>query len=211
MQLRRGLIFTAIHLAIAVPIILSFEISNSVAISEHYRPEFRPVSASQEQESTIPMDPCTTFVDGFTGKQEVVSIANLPALVPTGWRVQCPARWTAARALGLKWGWAFLPSDAPAQRKVDMLFILLIALQWFLIGSFPLRPSARILAQPDWFITIASATAAAIVWIHPIQGFSRLPALLAFCGWLWFAGLILWRIFKSLVRLFASRKLEQSA
>jgi hypothetical protein len=211
MHVRRGLIFVAIHLAIAIPIVLSLEEAESVAISEHYRPEAKPMFANQENESTFTLDPCTGFIDGYNGKQGVLVLANPVAVVPTGWREPCPPRWTAAGALGLKWGWANTHADLSAQRKLDLLFISLIALQWFLIGSFSLRPSARILVQPEWFITIASAIAAAIVWIQPIQEFSRLPALLAFCGWLYFAGLILWRIFKSLGRFFASRTQSQRA
>src|ERR1700749_387824 len=204
MHLRRGLIFSAIHLAIAIPIILSLEVSNSIAVSEHHRSEYKLTSVSQEKEETITFDPCTAFIDGFTGKQEIVLIANPLAFIPTGWSQTCPPHWTAAGALSLKSGFVFSPADITAQRKLDFLFISLIALQWFLVGGFPLRPSARILAQPEWSITIASAIAAAIVWIQPIQEFSHLPALLAFCGWLYFAGLILWRILKRIYRFFAS-------
>jgi hypothetical protein len=208
MQVRRGLIFVAIHLAIAIPIIVSLEAANSNAISERYRPKAKLILASQETGETVTFDLCT-LTDVFNNKETVIVLTNPLASIPTGWGVPCPAHWTAAGALGLKW--PFSPRYAPAQRKVDLLFVLLIALQWFLIGSFPLRPSARILAQPDWFITITSAVAAAIVWIHPIQGFSRLPALLAFCGWLWFVGLLLWRTLKRVGRFFASRTQEQRA
>lgn len=211
MNVRRGLIFAAVHLAIAIPIMLSLEVPNSIGRNEQFPSEAKLILASQENGSTAAFDPCTAFIDGFTGKQEIVLIANPLAFIPTGWSQTCPPHWTAAGALGLKWGFVFSPSDAPARRKVDLLFIALIALQWFLIGSFPLRPSARILAQPEWFITIASTAAAVIVWIPPIQVFYRIPALLAFCGWLYFAGLILWRIFKRIYRFFASFTQTQSA
>jgi hypothetical protein len=209
MRIGRGLIFAAIHLAIAIPIIISLEISDFATRSEHHPYKPKLVFSSQET-GTVMLDPCG-FANEFNRKQGVVVFANLPAFIPTEWSIRCPSRWTVAGILGVKRGWAATPDDLSAQRKVDALFILLIALQWFLIGSFPLKPSARFIAQPEWFITITSAIAAEIVWITPIQEFCRLPALLAFCGWVWFVGLLLWRIFKSLWHMLILRTHTQRA
>jgi tellurite resistance protein TehA-like permease len=70
----------------------------------------------------------------------------------------------------------------------------MIALQWFLVGGFPLRQSNRWWDEPGAFITANNFIAACIAIIPVIDGLARLPGLMAFVGWVWWLGLILWKI-----------------
>jgi hypothetical protein len=77
------------------------------------------------------------------------------------------------------------------QRKIDAGLCLLIAIQWFFMGAFPLARSRRWWADPGAFITACAVLAGAIALIPAIDGIARLPALIALLTWiLWFGFLI---------------------
>jgi hypothetical protein len=78
------------------------------------------------------------------------------------------------------------------KRRVDNALAIVIALQWFLIGGFPLVQSNRWWGEPGAFITATNFIAACIAIIPVVDGLARLPVLIAGVGWLWWFGLLLW-------------------
>jgi hypothetical protein len=79
------------------------------------------------------------------------------------------------------------------QREIDACLCLFIAIQWFLVGGFPLVRTEKWRADPGSFITACAVLAGAITLIPVVDGFARLPALIAMLAWLWWFGLLTWR------------------
>jgi hypothetical protein len=82
------------------------------------------------------------------------------------------------------------------QKEVDVGLLLLITLQWFLLGAFPLTRSRR-WREPGMFITICSAIAAILLFIRPIQWLAGFPALFILLAWFWWLALVLWKLTRS--------------
>ena len=204
MNWRRGLLLAGINLAVAMPLILWAESMDAAFMRdrEHYAPKAAavdgPTAVSEEgsnaQAEGVSIDPCQRIGD-FSTQERVLIGANLPALALTEWRSLCPAHWTLAGMLHAG-GWVPTPSSLVAQRKVDAGLLLLIALQWFFLGAFPIK-GPRKWREPGMFITLCSVLAVVLVFIPPVESFARLPALLATVTWLcWFA-LVIWRAIRS--------------
>lgn len=133
--------------------------------------------------------------DEFSVQENVVISANAPAFVATGWRRFCPAAWQLAGLLHAG-GWAPTPSSIRAQKSVDLGLILSIALQWFLLGAFPLKGLSK-LREPGMLITLCSAIAFVLVFIPPLRWFAQLPVLISMVTWLCWLGLAFWRVLRS--------------
>ena len=219
MNLRRGLLFAAIHLAIAVPIVVSIESRDADYVRDSYVPH-APLTLSElgvgpsEQpanaEGTVKIDLCGMIVD-YPTNEHVLRLANIPALTASDWRILCPPRWSLAGILGAGLSFAPTPASLVAERKVDIGFIALIAIQWLIVGGFPLRPSTRLVSQPEWFITFCGVAAALLVWIPPVSELARLPALFAGLAWLWLGGLVVWRAVRRSFRFVKNLKAEKSS
>jgi hypothetical protein len=93
---------------------------------------------------------------------------------------------------GIKADGLITPVNLKAMRRVDIALCLMIAIQWFLIGGFPLRQPGRWWDEPGAFITANNFVAACIAIIPVIDGLARFPALIALVGWLWWFGLLVW-------------------
>jgi len=119
-----------------------------------------------------------------------VQFANLPVFSVSGWREDCPAKWTIS---GLIRGTGFLNRQRlAAQRRVDLCLCGLIAVQWVVVGSFPLTKRRRIWQEPGSLITACSVIGCLLALIHVIEAFAKLPALVACFAWFWWAGLLVW-------------------
>ena len=107
---------------------------------------------------------------------------------------QCPPRWSVASMLGRKrLGADFSDANLKAMRRVDLALCVLIAVQWFLIGSLPLIQARRWWAEPGAFITVCTAIASGMFALFPVN--RRLGASACsdrLCGWVWWLGLLLW-------------------
>jgi len=138
----------------------------------------------------ILFDPCLmTF--HYPPEPKIVRLANLPASALTEWRLVCPANWSLSGIMHGS-GWPPTPTTIAAQQRVDLVFGLLIAFQWFLVGGFPLNQPKRWWWEPGAFITACSIAAFVLVLIPGIRELSQLPALLAGLGWLYWLGLLVW-------------------
>lgn len=211
MNWRRGLLLAGINLAVAVPMILMMEARNQkdaltqkvimakAAIKDAPRPPepptLEPQQASPEQaEETVGFDPCAMWVHHHYPVQvAVVQAADLPSLALAGWEVDCPSHWSLAGKLREKRTWPPTPLWMETQRKIDACLCLFIAMQWFLMGGFPLVRSQKWWTDPVSFITACAALAGAIALIPVVDGFARLPALIAMLAWLWWFGLLIWK------------------
>ena len=116
----------------------------------------------------------------------------MPSLALAGWEDVCPplvacGETTRKNDLAAN---AFVDGT---QRKIDAGLCLFIAIQWFLMGGFPLVRTQKWWADPGAFITACAVLAGAIALIPVVDGFAKLPALIAMLAWLWWFGLLIWR------------------
>jgi hypothetical protein len=209
MNWRRGLLLAGINLAVAIPMILMMEardqkyaltqeeIMAKAAREDPPRPPEppapEPARASPEQaEETVSFDPCTMWVH-YPVQVVVVQAVDMPSLALAGWEDDCPPHWSLAGRLRGKMTWPPTPLWMETQREIDVGLCLFIAVQWFLIGGFPLVRTQKWWADPGSFITACAVLAGAIALIPVIDGFARLPALIAMLAFLLWFGLLVWK------------------
>jgi hypothetical protein len=205
MKWRRGLLLAGINLTVAVPMILMMEArAQKEALTQEEimaegaprPPEFpwpKPAPASPKQaEETVTFNLCAMWVH-YPAQVVVVQGADMPALALVGWEDDCPAHWSLAGRLRGKMTWPPTPLWMETQRKIDAGLCLFIAMQWFLIGAFPLGRRQKWWGDPGSFITVCAVLAGAIAVIPVVDGLARGPALIAMLAWFWWFGLLVWR------------------
>jgi hypothetical protein len=224
MNRRRGLLLAAINLAVAVPMILmmeardleygllQIEIMAKVTIKSPPRPPDpspqEPHSAGpQQSEETVSFDPCGMWVH-YPAQVVVLQGADLPSVALAGWGDACPAHWSLAGRLRGKMTWPPTPLWIETQRVIDVGLCLFIAMQWFLIGALPLGRTQKWWADPGSFITVCAVLAGAIAMIPAVNGAARLPALVASLAWLWWFGLLVWKVLQLVWRMATSRRVR---
>jgi hypothetical protein len=121
------------------------------------------------------------------------SINEFLQFVLAGWRDLWPSHWTLSGMLHATGGWATTDSAMAARRKADLAFLLLIALQWILVGGLPLTRSKRPWGEPGMFITICATLSVAVVFIRPLDDLAKLFAMFAAFAWFWWFGLLVWK------------------
>lgn len=224
MNWQRGLLLAGIQLAVAVPLILMTEArdaqflldrAESTAEARMEEAPTKPATASPapakedaEQASvTVSFNPCTMWTH-YPPQDYVVQFANLPAFVLTQWRVPCPSRWSLSGMLGAGSTWPQTPLSLVWQKQVDLGLALLIAIQWFFIGGFPLVRPRRWWWEPGAFITLCAVAAFVLVLIPVIGALSKLPMLFAALAWLFWFGLAIWKGLRLGWRLAARRRIH---
>ena len=117
----------------------------------------------------------------------------MPSVALAGWEEICPSDWSLAGRLRGKMTWPPTPLWMETQRKIDAGLFLFIAMQWFLMGGFPLLRTQKWWAEPGAFITACGVLAGAFALFPVVDGFARLPALIAMLAFLWWFGLLVWK------------------
>jgi hypothetical protein len=212
MNWKRGILLAAINLAAAVPMMVLLDardvryLRENEAAKASEAPSTPPVWVDKDgglttvepaatggpapaEEETVIFDPCRMWVT-YPPQEYVVQFGNLPVFAVSGWRDDCPAKWTIS---GLIRGTGFLTRQRlAAQRRVDLWLCALIAAQWLLVGSFPLTMRRRIWQEPGSLITSCSVIGCLLALISAIDVLAKAPALVAGLAWLWWAGLVVW-------------------
>jgi hypothetical protein len=209
MNWQRGLLLAGINLAVAIPMILMMEardqkyaLTSEEIMAKTTResvpkppepPTPEPHKASPEQaEEAISFDICGGLVN-YPVQVVVVQAVDMPSVALAGWENICPPHWSFAGRLREKPTWPPTPLWMERQRTIDAGLCLFIAMQWFLMGGFPLVRTQKWRADPGSFITACAVLAGAIALIPIVDGFAKLPALIAMLAWLWWFGLLVWR------------------
>jgi hypothetical protein len=208
MNWRRGVLLAGINLAAALPMIYLLAARDAQFLRERQQKtevsqkvQVRPATLDRrnaadlmrtQEEQTVAFSPCGLW-GHYPVQTYVVQFGDLPAFIATQWRVACPPRWSVAAKLGVEAdGWNS-EANIKAMRRVDVALCVLIVIQWFLIGSFPLIQPKRWWGEPGAFITVCTAIAALIALIPAVDGLAKLPAVIAFFAWLWWLGLLIWK------------------
>ena len=177
MRWQRGLVLAGIHLAVCVPLILWEEsrIWDYVRSQENWRPHPAPVVQPGDGE-TVGFNPCSMWYH-MSLPQRIIVLGELPVAAISGWGEPCPSAWSLAGLVGMSW-----PNRDSRRKEVESSIGLcgLIALQWLLVGGFPLIHPRRWFWEPGALITICSCTG--------------ILALFAPFLWLFWLILLLWRL-----------------
>ena len=213
MQWRRGLAFAAVHVAVALPIVASLEAGDAAMLRDHYSqitpPSSKPVALTSGTETSV--DTVLDFsicgmIDEFSPRERIIVMANLPAAFLTAWRMPCPPRWSVSgMLLGVTWE-RLTPARQVKQRGVDAILLLLIAIQWLLIGGFPVRPHEKLRRDPATLITICTAAAGALSFLPQMNLLSELFLVVVPFTWLYWLALLAWKLLRlTRSRIFAAR------
>ena len=229
MNWRRGLLLAGINLAVAIPMILMMEardqkyaltqeeIMAKTARVDTPRPPELPTlephmasSKQAEEEQAVGFDPCAMW-GHYPVQVVVLQAANMPSVALAGWEEVCPPQWSLAGRLHGKSSWPPTPLWMETQREIDAGLCLFIAVQWFLLGGFPLARTQKWWADPGSFITVCAVLAGAITLIPVVGGSASLPALFAMLAWLWWFGLLVWKTLQFGWRITTARRLPRSS
>jgi hypothetical protein len=161
----------------------------------------RPRLIRVQEEAAVTFNPCGMWVN-YPTQMDVVVWGNIPAEFLAQWQMECPPAWSIeGRIVGTRWI-PMTQAGLALRRRADLAFLALIAVEWLLVGAFPLRQAARFYGEPGSFITACTLLGSALALVHPIDALARLPALCAAFGWLWWLGLLLWVLVRSGNRVF---------
>jgi hypothetical protein len=141
----------------------------------------------------------------------IIEMTNLPASFVDGWRMECPPRWTlSGMILGAGWQRPSVTSIA-RQRRCDFGLCVLIAIQWLLIGSFPLTRPGHWFREPGAMITACMVLVAPLAIVPRLDVLSGLPAVVAAFAWLYRFGLLIRTILSAGWRLALRKPADSSA
>lgn len=164
-QWRRGLVLAGIHLVICVPLIVWEEASRWDWVRSHEnlpplelpRPIPPPppdaIKAADEGE-TVSFSPCGMWRH-IPLRERIVVFGEIPAAAYSQWGEPCPPIWSLAGLVGVGW-----PNRDSRRKEVAFSIGLcsLIALQWILVGGFPLIHSRKWFWEPGALITLCTCT-----------------------------------------------------
>lgn len=171
----------------------------------------KPAQADAEQAGeSVAFDPCGMWVH-YPAQVVVVQAIDMPSLALTGWEDDCPPHWSLAGRLRGRMTWPPTPLWMETQRKIDAGLCLFIAIQWFLVGGFPLARTQKWWADPGAFITACAVLAGTVALIPAVDGSARLPASIAMLGWLWWFGFLIWRTLQFGWRMTAAWRVPRSS
>lgn len=207
MNWRRGSNFTAIHLAVAIPLIVYTLVPRynvETIHSSNPSPTFQ-LTEYQEGGQTVEFSPICEEWRSVSWQEKVLTSSELPAMILSGWNSDCPARWTSSGLIGIDMK-HHTRSMAVASSSA---FCLLIAVQWMFVGGIPLIKPRRWWLEPGAFNTvltlIAVFSAAMGNMLERALGESLLlvfgilvfvAALLASLTWIAWLALLMWTILK---------------
>jgi hypothetical protein len=127
------------------------------------------------------------MVDGTWPAEDVVAFGNFPAMAITGWPSACPQRSFAAKFAQS----ALHTSGSETESAVHVIVVIVIAVEWLLIGGFPFARRSHWWSEPGAFITICTVIGFILTMLWPLSRSARMPCLGAFAGWLWWFGALL--------------------
>lgn len=195
MNWRRGILLAGIHLAIVGLLIVMLEDRDAGDLRDGRVTVFRTIRSggggASGKGATSSVNDCAMIVDS-TRPDKVTVSENLPAIVLTGWRQACHARWSLAGIMNVDYFLAPSPSSMIVRKKVDWGFGFLVTLQWILVGGFPLILPRHWWVEPGAFITCCTAIGFGLAFFPPLCWLAPLPALLAAFAWFWWFGLLVW-------------------
>ena len=205
MNWRRGLLLAGIHVGVAGSLLAWQESGYWRDLkSKQLGPSpSRLELAAFQEDSAITFNPCADdgVWDGEISPQERVSgMANLPVVLLTGWHEPCKSpRFLDSKVESFLGSMDKMRFHRTRGSEILILVILcvLVAVEWLLVGGFPLIQPRRWWLEPGAFITTCTLLGTALATIPHVSHLSVIPALMAALAWLLWFGLLLWKILRA--------------
>jgi hypothetical protein len=189
MNWRRGILLAGIHLAVAVPLMVWAEATWWPFI----RTDANTLTDAEKEQITegeLITSPCYGWqycwpVNPERG--EVVPMDNLPIALLSGWHEPCK------RSSRID---AVVEGRLGRTRRSEIVTVSILflgaAIQWLLIGGFPLTQPKRWWLEPGVFITACTLIGVFLVFVPYAHALARIPILSAVLAWFWWFGLLVW-------------------
>jgi hypothetical protein len=205
MNWRRGLLLAGIHLGVAGSL-LAWQESEywHYLKSDQVGPSpARLELAAFQEEQAINFNPCAddgVWDSEMSPQGRISEVANLPVALLTGWHEPC-------RSPGFLDSMVRMRFHRTRGSEILILVILcaLVAVEWLLVGGFPLIRPRRRWREPGAFITLCTLLGTALAAIPYLAHLSLIPAMVTACVWFWWFGLLIWTTFRAGRRLVARR------
>lgn len=201
MNWRLGLLLTGIHLAVTGSLMVWQETR-----AWRYFPS-KPVlqqpveteTMGPDGEITVSFKFCaegSNWVGHQSAQEKIVGFENLPVVLLSGWHTPCS---TAGMV-------SWMVEERLHRTRISEIVILsvlcaLVAIQWFLVGGFPLIRPRRWWGEPGAFITLCTLAALPFAFIRVIDPVAMILASFAGLAWFWWFGLLVWKTLRSGWRL----------
>jgi hypothetical protein len=197
MNWRRGLLLAGIHLAVTGSLMVWQE-----SRAWRYFPS-KPVlqqpadteTVGPDGEITVSFKFCaegSNWVGQQSPQERIVGFENLPVVLLSGWHTPCST-----------WGIvSWMVEERLHRTRISEVLIVtilcaLVAMQWFLVGGFPLIRPHRWWWEPGAFITLCTLAALPFAFIRIIDPVAMILASFAGLAWLWWFGLLVWKTLHS--------------
>jgi hypothetical protein len=169
MKVRRGLLLAGIHVAVAAGLLLSLEVNTLRSEKQPQALNLIP-AAYQEEGGTVTFSACDLWYH-IRWQGRVLALSEFPAFFLSGYGEICPARWTVAGVLGIG------PRSHSARQQAYSVagLLALIAIQWILIGSFPLAHPRRWWEEPGALNTLCTVVTVPLIAIGLVLQSTALP------------------------------------
>jgi len=156
------------------------------SLNRNPAPELKLV-AYQEGEQTVEFVPFCEEWRSTSWQEKMLDSSELPATIVSGWNSDCPAGWTTAGLIGID-----MRHHTQAQEiGSSAAFCLLIAIQWFVLGSLPLIRPGRWWLEPGACNTASTLIVVSLIATGKLIEAVGYPELLAVFGLPAFAILLL--------------------
>jgi hypothetical protein len=211
MNWRRGAFFATIHLVLAVSLLVWQESKFWCLIStdRNHPVEFINTDLTTSMAIGEQYNPCEGWIwDGPTPPHElIIAFADLPAEAITGGHEPCN---TPTRLDRLVRGW--FGKTRNSETGILAIFVLTIAVQWFLLGAFPLIHPKRWWLEPGALVTACTVPVACLAFIpeYLFPPATYIIVAIFLVVWTYWLGLIVWRLFRGVQLLVRRRPLLPS-
>jgi hypothetical protein len=188
MRWHRGLVIALIQLAMAVPLILHEDARVWQYLSSHDHAATPSPTATPQVGEAVPFAPvCYTP----SAEDLLLEAVNLPAALVSGWHRPTPLAFTPAAIAQSIFG----RGSRMAELGATAAFVVLLFLQWLIVGAVPTPRWERGLLEPATVIAVCAAVGiggfALNYGSHPAIGNALFGAavIVIMAEWLlWFAG-----------------------
>ena len=207
MKWRRGLLFAGIHFVISAGMITWNE-APYWHLFRSANPAAKPTLrlAGWQEEGTISFNPCApggAFDHESSPMDTILFADNLPVSLLNIGHTPCSGVSSLDAVVESRIG----PRTKRSEAVIGILWCLIIAVEWLLVGGLPLLNPKRLWLEPGTFITICSCVATApllivgpltllrvtdSVEVYHLVGVCRIPMGAAVGMWFWWFGLLIW-------------------
>jgi hypothetical protein len=193
MQWRRGLLLAGIHVVVAAAMFVQVESAAWPMIKANTERNTALRPPAPPEEGTVAFYPCDgTWLLLTPPEEKIVGFANLPVALLTGWHQPCTSYSGLTAIVESQLG----TSTCASEITISIILCVLVFIQWFMVGGFPIVRPRRWWLEPATLITICTLVSIFLVVVPVIREFSIAPMAVALLAWLYWFVMWVWNTFR---------------